>query len=81
MTDDIDDQIVHALQVAPRAPWGAVGDVLGISAATASRRWDRLVENGLAWIVTYPGVRTSTSAAAHLWKYTPRRARKAYSTN
>ena len=55
VTDDIDDQIVHALQVAPRAPWGAVGDVLGISAATASRRWDRLVENGLAWIVTYPG--------------------------
>ena len=55
MPDDLDYQIVHALQVAPRAPWGVVGDVVGVSAATAARRWERLVDSGLAWIVTYPG--------------------------
>ncbi|MFW0797286.1 Lrp/AsnC family transcriptional regulator [Gordonia sp. CPCC 205515] len=55
MPDDLDYQIVHALQVAPRAPWGVIGDVAGVSAATASRRWERLVDSGLAWIVTYPG--------------------------
>ncbi|WP_269462509.1 Lrp/AsnC family transcriptional regulator [Gordonia insulae] len=53
--DDLDYQIVHALQVAPRAPWGVVGDVVGVSAATAARRWERLVDQGLAWIVSYPG--------------------------
>ncbi len=53
--DDVDFRIVHALQSAPRAPWGAVGDVAGVSAPTAARRWDRLVDSGLAWIVTYPG--------------------------
>ncbi|WP_280400923.1 Lrp/AsnC family transcriptional regulator [Nocardia carnea] len=55
MPDDIDFRIVHALQFAPRAPWGAVGDVAGVSAPTAARRWERLVDSGLAWIVTYPG--------------------------
>ncbi|OUC80232.1 Lrp/AsnC family transcriptional regulator [Gordonia lacunae] len=55
MPDDLDYQIVHALQVAPRAPWGVVGDVVGVSPATAARRWERLVDSGLAWIVTYPG--------------------------
>lgn len=55
MPDDIDFRIVHALQSAPRAPWGAVGDVAGVSAPTAARRWERLVDSGLAWIVTYPG--------------------------
>ncbi|MET8800985.1 AsnC family protein [Nocardia sp. NPDC004568] len=53
--DDIDFRIVHALQSAPRAPWGAVGEVAGVSAPTAARRWERLVDSGLAWIVTYPG--------------------------
>jgi DNA-binding Lrp family transcriptional regulator len=53
--DDIDFRIVHALQSAPRAPWGAVGEVAGVSAPTAARRWERLVASGLAWIVTYPG--------------------------
>lgn len=53
--DDVDFRIVHALQSAPRAPWGAVGDVAGVSAPTAARRWERLVDSGLAWIVTYPG--------------------------
>lgn len=55
MPDDIDFRIMHALQFAPRAPWGVVGEVAGVSAATAARRWQRLVDSGLAWIVTYPG--------------------------
>ncbi len=51
--------LVDALQVAPRAPWSAIGSVLGITAITASRRWQRLVEEGLAWVTAAPGMTQS----------------------
>ncbi|EID71831.1 hypothetical protein W59_39059 [Rhodococcus opacus RKJ300 = JCM 13270] len=53
--DEIDYQIAHALQIAPRAPWGAVSEALQVSPVTASRRWDRLVQDGVAWVIAYPG--------------------------
>nr|WP_255221454.1 AsnC family protein [Rhodococcus wratislaviensis] len=49
--DEIDYQIAHALQIAPRAPWGAVSEALQVSPVTASRRWDRLVQDGVAWVI------------------------------
>ena len=52
--DEIDRQIVHALQIAPRAPWNLVGSAVGIDRATAARRWQRLHEAGAAWISCYP---------------------------
>lgn len=52
--------LVDALQVAPRAPWAALGSVLGISPATAAKRWNALVEEGAAWVTAAPGLAQST---------------------
>ncbi|MBA4607263.1 Lrp/AsnC family transcriptional regulator [Aeromicrobium sp. Marseille-Q0843] len=51
---EIDLALVHALQVAPRAPWSAIGRTIGVDPATAARRWDRLVAERLAWFVVRP---------------------------
>ncbi|MCD9154175.1 AsnC family transcriptional regulator [Aeromicrobium duanguangcaii] len=51
---EIDLALVHALQVAPRAPWSAIARTIGVDPATAARRWDRLVEERLAWFVVRP---------------------------
>lgn len=51
---EIDLALVHALQVAPRAPWSAIGRTIGVDPATAARRWDRLVGERLAWFVVRP---------------------------
>lgn len=48
--------LVDALQIAPRAPWATLGSVLGISAVTAAKRWNALVEEGLAWVTAAPGM-------------------------
>jgi DNA-binding Lrp family transcriptional regulator len=53
---DDDLALVEALQIAPRAPWSAVGRALGVSAATAGRRWQRLSEAGVAWVTGAPGL-------------------------
>ncbi|MEU2712153.1 Lrp/AsnC family transcriptional regulator [Streptomyces sp. NPDC007205] len=54
--DNLDRQIVNALQIEPRASWAKVAAVLGVDAATVSRRWNRLREAGLAWVTAYqPG--------------------------
>ncbi|MGW8374722.1 Lrp/AsnC family transcriptional regulator [Streptomyces sp. ODS28] len=42
--------LAHALQIAPRAPWTLVGEVLGLSAVTAARRWARISRRGAAWV-------------------------------
>lgn len=57
--DDVDQQLVHALQIAPRAGWSLVGDVLGIDSVTAARRWQRLTEEGSAWVSVSPGTALS----------------------
>lgn len=53
--DEYDLALVHALQIAPRAPWSAIGAVLGMSAVTTARRWERLAAAGLAWVMGQPG--------------------------
>jgi DNA-binding Lrp family transcriptional regulator len=53
--DETDLALVHTLQIHPRAPWKLVASVLEISPVTAARRWDRLVEAGLAWVSCIPG--------------------------
>src|SRR4051812_21841296 len=52
---EADLALVHALQIAPRAPWALVGRALGVNPVTAARRWARLVDDGLAWVTAYPG--------------------------
>lgn len=51
-----DRLLVDALQVAPRAAWSAIGHVLGISAVTAARRWQRLLDEGLGWVTAAPSM-------------------------
>ncbi|MER6693171.1 Lrp/AsnC family transcriptional regulator [Streptomyces minutiscleroticus] len=48
--DETDLAITHALQIAPRASWTTVGEVLGLSAVTAARRWNRISRQGTAWV-------------------------------
>lgn len=40
--DDLDRQVVHALQVDARAPFRRIGEVLGVSDQTVARRYGRL---------------------------------------
>ncbi|GAB3276564.1 AsnC family transcriptional regulator [Kineosporia babensis] len=51
--DDLDFQLLNALQFAPRASWTALAPVLRTDASTLSRRWLRLTEAGLAWTTCY----------------------------
>jgi len=51
-----DRLLVDALQVAPRASWSVIGDVLGITAVTAAKRWARLSESGVGWVTAAPGM-------------------------
>lgn len=53
--DETDLALVHALQIAPRASWTLVGQVLDINPVTAARRWEQLTERQLAWVTCYPG--------------------------
>ncbi|GAA1564944.1 MULTISPECIES: Lrp/AsnC family transcriptional regulator [Kribbella] len=48
MVDAIDRALVHALQLAGRAPYSRIGEVLGVSTQTVARRFNRLrAEAGL----------------------------------
>ncbi|MGZ8179642.1 Lrp/AsnC family transcriptional regulator [Williamsia sp. SKLECPSW1] len=45
--DATDEQIMHALQIAPRVGFARLGEVLGIGETTAARRYRRLRRDGL----------------------------------
>ncbi|MFR9673809.1 Lrp/AsnC family transcriptional regulator [Streptomyces sp. TR06-5] len=51
-----DEALIHALQIAPRASWNLLGQVLGVDPVTVARRWERLHASGRAWITAYPGL-------------------------
>lgn len=51
---DVDQALVHALQVAPRVSWARIGAALDLDAVTVARRWQRLTEAGAAWISCHP---------------------------
>ncbi|MET9063250.1 Lrp/AsnC family transcriptional regulator [Streptomyces antibioticus] len=56
MLDELDHLLVTALQIAPRADWSTLGEVLDIDASTAARRWARLTKAGHAWIGVHQSV-------------------------
>lgn len=62
--DETDAALVHALQIAPRAPWTLVGRALGVNPATAARRWQRLREAGIAWVTAYPALSVAGDLSA-----------------
>ncbi|MFD6354228.1 Lrp/AsnC family transcriptional regulator [Nocardia tengchongensis] len=53
--DELELQLVNALQLDARASWKLIGSVLGVDPVTVARRWERLAALGLAWISVYPG--------------------------
>lgn len=62
---ELDLALVNALQIAPRAPWRLIGEVLEVNPVTAARHWDRLSADGLAWVTAYgaPSLMRSMSFA------------------
>lgn len=60
--DETDLAIFHALELAPRASWAAVGQAVGVDAVTAARRWSVLEEAELAWVTAYPLLTRETVA-------------------
>lgn len=56
LLSESDLELIEALQRDPRAPWAQIAAVIGASAPTARRRWERLVADGSAWITSYPGM-------------------------
>ncbi|MFQ6396157.1 Lrp/AsnC family transcriptional regulator [Nocardia sp. KC 131] len=53
--DEVDVMLLDALHANPRISFEKLGLILGISPATAGRRWQRLVETGRAWVSSVPG--------------------------
>ncbi|GHD02418.1 Lrp/AsnC family transcriptional regulator [Zhihengliuella salsuginis] len=49
-----DLRLINALQIHPRQTWTVLGDVLGQHPTSLAKRWNRLVERGLAWISCHP---------------------------
>ena len=49
--DDVDLQIINALQIEPRVSWTSLSTIIGLDSLTLARRWDRIVAHGLAWPV------------------------------
>ncbi|MET7536104.1 Lrp/AsnC family transcriptional regulator [Streptomyces sp. NPDC005507] len=52
---ELDLALVNALQLRPRASWSELSPLLGVTAGTLARRWDRLTRAGLAWVYAAPG--------------------------
>src|SRR4051812_26812201 len=52
--DRVDRQILHALQISPRAPFARVATVLGVSEQTVARRFQRMRTTGVVRILARP---------------------------
>ncbi|MGW7535412.1 Lrp/AsnC family transcriptional regulator [Amycolatopsis sp. NPDC054798] len=49
--DDLDRQLVHALQIDPRAPFSVIAEALGVSDRTVARRYARLRSTGAVRVI------------------------------
>ena len=47
-------QLVHALQIWPRAPWSHLAPILAADPVTLTRRWSEICGRGSAWITCQP---------------------------
>ena len=56
MYEELDRRLVNVLQIDPRASWAKVGNILGVSPTTVAHRWQRLVDDGIAWITACPNL-------------------------
>ncbi|WP_433676973.1 Lrp/AsnC family transcriptional regulator [Microbacterium gorillae] len=51
--DDLDQRLVHAVQVSPRAAWTTLAPIVGADAVTLARRWARMRERGIVYVTGY----------------------------
>ena len=49
--DRVDRRILHALQIAPRAPFARIAIVLGVSEQTVARRYQRMRGAGIVRVL------------------------------
>ncbi|WP_245606970.1 Lrp/AsnC family transcriptional regulator [Pseudonocardia spinosispora] len=63
---ETDLELVDAVQINPRASWATIGATLGISAVTAARRWNAMVEAGVAWSSSTVGIDRVRGAVVEL---------------
>jgi DNA-binding Lrp family transcriptional regulator len=54
--DDLDQRIIAALHINPRASWNVIAAVLDASVATVTRRGQKLLESGLVKVIGWPDV-------------------------
>lgn len=57
-------ELVNALQIAPRASWIRLADILGSKPVTLSRRWEELRARGQAWVTAMTSGAVRNSAIA-----------------
>jgi DNA-binding Lrp family transcriptional regulator len=63
--DEADVTLLDALHANPRVSFERLGPILGISPATAARRWQRLAQSGRAWVSSVAGPQLSLVAAVY----------------
>jgi DNA-binding Lrp family transcriptional regulator len=51
--DALDERLVHAVQVAPRATWTGLAPVVGADPVTLARRWSQLRDQGAVYVTGY----------------------------
>lgn len=61
-----DLELIHALQIAPRATWGGLGRILGRHPATLAAQWESLRKSGLAWVTGQLSVLPDRGCAAFI---------------
>lgn len=71
---DEDQLLIAALQERPRASWRDIGSIVGSSASTVARRFERLHDDGIAWVTAYPA--RLVAATGYCWVRAPIAARR-----
>ncbi|MFW6187584.1 MAG: Lrp/AsnC family transcriptional regulator [Actinomycetota bacterium] len=61
-----DLELVHALQIAPRATWTQLGAALGRHPTTLAARWERLRADGRAWVTGHVGISGAQGCATFI---------------
>lgn len=61
---ELDLALVNALQMQPRAGWARLATALEVTPATLARRWQRLRDEGVAWIALTAGHRYEAVASS-----------------
>ena len=54
--EQLDRHLAHLVQMDPRISWARAGRLLDISPTTAAHRWQRLADEGLVWVTTFPNL-------------------------